>query len=44
MYTSILLSIALQDWERYSTHALAAREAAATLAKGARFLACLECL
>ena len=35
MYTSILLSIALQDWERYSTHALAAREAAATLAKGA---------
>jgi nucleotide-binding universal stress UspA family protein len=35
MYNSILLSVALQDWERYSTHALAAREAAATLAKGA---------
>ena len=35
MYTSILLSVALQDWERYSAHALAAREAAATLAKGA---------
>ena len=35
MYQSILLAIALQDWERYSTHALAAREAAATLAKGA---------
>jgi hypothetical protein len=24
MYTSILLSVALQDWERYSAHALAA--------------------
>lgn len=35
MYQSILLAVALQDWERYSTHALAAREAAATLAKGA---------
>ena len=35
MYQSILLAIALQDWERYSAHALAAREAAATLAKGA---------
>ena len=35
MYTSILLSVALQAWERYSAHALAAREAAATLAKGA---------
>jgi nucleotide-binding universal stress UspA family protein len=35
MYNSILLSVALQDWERYSAHALAAREAAATLAKGA---------
>ena len=35
MYNSILLSVALQNWERYSAHALAAREAAATLAKGA---------
>src|SRR5690349_20855924 len=35
MYTIILLAAALQDWERYSTHALAAREVAATLAKGA---------
>jgi nucleotide-binding universal stress UspA family protein len=35
MYTSILLSVALQAWERYSAHALAAREVAATLAKGA---------
>jgi nucleotide-binding universal stress UspA family protein len=35
MYTSILLSVALQDWEHYSAHALAAQEAAATLAKGA---------
>jgi nucleotide-binding universal stress UspA family protein len=35
MYTTILLAAALQDWERYSTHALAARDVAATLAKGA---------
>jgi hypothetical protein len=35
MYTTILLAAALQDWEHYSTHALAAREVAATLAKGA---------
>jgi nucleotide-binding universal stress UspA family protein len=35
MYTTILLAAALQDWERYSTHALAARNVAATLAKGA---------
>jgi len=35
MYNSILLSVALQHWERYSSHALAAREAAATLAKSA---------
>ena len=35
MYTTILLAAALQDWERYSAHALAAREVAATLAKGA---------
>jgi hypothetical protein len=36
MYTTILLAAALQDWERYSTHALAARNVAATLAKGGR--------
>ena len=35
MYTTILLAAALQDWERYSTHALAARDVAATLAQGA---------
>ena len=35
MYTTILLAAALQDWERYSAHALAARNVAATLAKGA---------
>lgn len=35
MYTTILLAAALQDWERYSAHALAAREVAGTLAKGA---------
>src|SRR4029450_4779040 len=35
MYTTILLAAALQDWERYSPHALAARAVAATLAKGA---------
>jgi nucleotide-binding universal stress UspA family protein len=35
MYTTILLAAALQDWERYSAHALAARTVAATLAKGA---------
>jgi hypothetical protein len=35
MYTTILLAAALQDWERYSTHALAARDVAVTLAKGA---------
>ena len=34
MYTTILLAAALQQWERYSAHALAAREVAATLAKG----------
>jgi len=34
MYTTILLAAALQNWERYSGHALAAREVAATLAKG----------
>ena len=35
VYTTILLAAALQKWERYSAHALAAREVAATLAKGA---------
>ena len=35
MYTTILLAAALQNWEHYSTHALAAREVAAALAKGA---------
>src|SRR4030095_2675943 len=30
-----MLVAALQDWERYSTHALAARNVAAPLAKGA---------
>jgi hypothetical protein len=34
MYTTILLAAALQNWDRYSAHALAAREVAATLAKG----------
>ena len=34
MYTMILLAAALQHWERYSAHALAARTVAATLAKG----------
>ena len=35
MYTTILLAAALQDWERYSAHALAARALAETLARGA---------
>ena len=35
MYTTILLAAALQNWERYSAHALAARNIAMTLAKGA---------
>lgn len=35
MYSTILLAAALQNWDRYSTHALASREAAAALAKGA---------
>jgi hypothetical protein len=38
MYTTILLAAALQNWDRYSAHALAAREVAATLAKGASHL------
>ena len=35
MYRTILLAAALQRWDQYSAHALAAREVAATLAKGA---------
>jgi nucleotide-binding universal stress UspA family protein len=35
MYQHILLAVALQQWEAFSSHALAAREAAVTLAKGA---------
>ena len=35
MYSTILLAAALQDWDRYSAHALAARDVAGTLAKGA---------
>ena len=35
MYTTILLAAALQDWERYSAHALAARAVVTTLAMGA---------
>ena len=34
MYNTILLAAALQRWERYSAHALAARDVAAALAKG----------
>lgn len=34
MYNTILLAAALQRWERYSAHALAARDAALALAKG----------
>jgi nucleotide-binding universal stress UspA family protein len=34
MYQQILLAVALQQWEEFSTHALAAREAAVTLARG----------
>jgi nucleotide-binding universal stress UspA family protein len=35
MYRTILLAAALQRWDRYSAYAEAAREVAATLAKGA---------
>ena len=34
MSTTILLAAALQKWDRYSAHALAARDVAATMAKG----------
>jgi nucleotide-binding universal stress UspA family protein len=35
MYSTILLAVALQNWDRYSAYALAARDVAGTLAKGA---------
>ena len=35
MYHTILMAVALQQWEQYSTHALAAREVAAAIARGA---------
>jgi nucleotide-binding universal stress UspA family protein len=34
MSQQILLAVALQEWEEFTPHALAAREVAATLAKG----------
>jgi nucleotide-binding universal stress UspA family protein len=34
MYRHILLTVALQQWEEFSPHAVAAREAAVALAKG----------
>ncbi len=38
MYKNILLAAAFQNWEHYSAHALAARDLAATLARGAERL------
>jgi nucleotide-binding universal stress UspA family protein len=38
MYNSILLAAALQRWERYSAHAIAARDVAAALARHAKQL------
>jgi len=35
MYQHILLAVALQRWEEFSSHALAARDAAVALARGA---------
>jgi hypothetical protein len=35
MYNTILLATALQRWERYSAHALAARELALSIASNA---------
>jgi nucleotide-binding universal stress UspA family protein len=35
MYQHILVAVALQHWEEFSPHALAARDAAVALAKGA---------
>ena len=34
MYQQILLAVALQQWEEFTPHALAARDVAAALAKG----------
>ena len=43
MYTTILLAAALQDWERYSPHALAARGGGGNPGAGRRAPApCLE--
>jgi nucleotide-binding universal stress UspA family protein len=38
MYNKILLAAALQRWERYSAHAIAARDVAAALARQAKQL------
>jgi nucleotide-binding universal stress UspA family protein len=38
MYNNILLAAALQRWDRYSVHALAARDVAAALARQAKQL------
>ena len=38
MHNNILLAVALQRWERYSNHALAARDIAAVLARQAKQL------
>ena len=38
MYNNILLAAALQQWERYSVHAIAARNVAAALARHAKQL------
>jgi nucleotide-binding universal stress UspA family protein len=38
MHNNILLAVALQQWERYSVHALAARDVAVTLARHAKQL------
>ena len=35
MYQTILMAVALQQWEQYSAHALATREVAAAIARGA---------
>ena len=35
MYTTILLAVALQDWDRHSTHALTVRDVSAALAQSA---------
>lgn len=42
MYNNILLAVALQQWERYSVHALAARDLAAALVSQARRLCVLS--